>query len=204
LNAAPLHHIPISDQDPMFGFPSAPFPIVLFSDFQCPICAATERALLALVSMNPQTLRLVYKNYPLSTACNQYIATNLHPMSCQAARAGVAAYILGGNSLFFAYGQLMFHHQKELKKAPWLEFAAKLPFDRVKFEDLLKDGSKAAEKVREDVELGIRLGLSSTPQIFFEKKKLPDKLKPELLVQILEYLIRFNHPDKQDVKLKTQ
>jgi uncharacterized membrane protein/protein-disulfide isomerase len=204
LNAAPQYDVPISDQDPVFGLPSAPFVIILFSDFQCPICPGTERALLALVSMNRDVLKLVYKNYPLSTDCNRYIATNLHPMACQAARAATATFILGGNPLFFAYGQLLFHHQKELKKTPWLEFAAKLPLDLSKFENLLKDGSKAAEKVQQDVELGIRLELTSTPQIFFEKKRLPSKLKPETLVQIFEHLIHSNHPDKQDLKLRTQ
>jgi len=204
LNAAPVYDISISDQDPVFGSPSAPFPIVLFSDFQCPLCAGTERGLLALVNMNSDLLRLVYKNYPLSTDCNRFIATNLHPMACKASRAAAAAFLLGGNNLFFAYGHLMFLSQKELQNSPWLEFAAKLHLDRATFEDLLKDGSKAAEKVQQDVDLGIRLGLTSTPQIFFERKKLPDKLKPELLVQIMEYLIRSNHPDQQSVKLKMQ
>jgi protein-disulfide isomerase len=204
LNASPVYEIPISEKDPVFGSPSAPFPIVLFTDFQCPVCPRTEQALLALVSANRDLLRLVYKNYPLSTDCNQFIATNLHPMACQAARAAAAAFLLGGNTFFFAYAQMMFHSQKELRNAPWLEFADKLRLDRDKFEDLLKDGSNAAARVQHDIELGIRLGLTSTPQMFFEKRKLPDKLKPELLIQIMEYLIRSNHPGRQDVKLKVQ
>ncbi len=72
------------------------------------------------------------------------------------------------------------------------------------FEALLKDGSEADDKVQQDVKLGIRLELSSTPQIFFEGKKLPEKLKPDLFVQVLEYLIRSNNPDRQTVKLKTE
>lgn len=204
LRVSPTYEIPISDRDPQFGSPSAPFPVIVFTDFQCPVCARTEQFLLRLVSLNPHLLRLVYKSYPLSTQCNRILAKNLHPLGCMAARAAYAAFLMGGVTRFQEYGHLIFLNQARLNDNVWLQFARQLNLDPKKFEDLMGNDSIAAEKVREDVELGISFDLVSTPHIYFEKKKLPDDLKPDLIVTLLEDLIRTNHPDKNELKLKWQ
>lgn len=204
MKASPAYEIPISDRDPQFGTPTAPFPIILFSDFECPICLRTEQFLLRLVSLNPGLLKLVYKSYPLSTECNRTLAKNLHPLGCRAARAAYAAFLIGGAAVFQDYGHLIFLNQARLNDSAWLEFARELKLDPNRFEELLRSDSIAAEKVQEDVALGIALDLVSTPHIYFEKKKLPDEVKPELVIAMLEDLIHTNHPGKKDLKLRWQ
>jgi len=202
LRSTPPVEIPIYEDDAVFGALSAPHTIVLFSDFACPVCVHAERWLLALVGANPGVLRLVYKHYPLSTDCNKGLVSDLHPKGCQAATAAQAAFIVGGNDSFWAYGQLLFQHQSEFKQAPWLSLARRLNLDVEKFRELLRGGLPADVKVRRDIALGIALGLNATPQIFFEGKKLPDNVKPARLVRGMEELVRTDDPAKRDFTLR--
>lgn len=202
LKSSPAYEIPISQSDPSYGLPSAPYPVVLFGDFECPVCANMESFLVALVNRNREHLRLVYKSYPLSTSCNDFILGNLHPMACTAARAAYAAFFLGGNRAFLSYGKLLYRNQHTLPEGPWLKFAKQIKLDSKKFQDLMKDGSPAAKKVRTDLELGIRLKLSATPQVFFLRKKLPENLRGAYFTAALESLIAMNHPEARNLKLK--
>jgi protein-disulfide isomerase len=202
LTASPAYDIPISPQDPTYGSPGAPYPIVFFSDFQCPVCARSEVFLRRLVDLNRGVLKLVYKNFPLSTECNRLALTDLHPSACPAARAAYAAFLLGGPSSFWKYGDLAFKNQKRLRPASWFVFAKEIGLDQDKFRELMQPSSKAAKKVAQDVELGNSLKLEATPQIFFGGKKLPEGLKAIYLVDTLEKLIRESSPNAKDLRLR--
>jgi len=204
LKGSPSYEVPVTPADPVFGSPEAPYPIVLFSDFQCPVCPKVERGLLRLVEQNSQDLKLVFKNLPLSKQCNKSIIEERasHAMSCPAAQAAYAAFVLGGRSAFWAYADLLFSHQKQLKSESWLEFAQKVGLDSSKFQDLMGPGSLAAQKVAEDVELAIKLRLNATPQVFFEGKRLPENFKGEYLLDAIQELVRANHPERKDFQIK--
>jgi uncharacterized membrane protein/protein-disulfide isomerase len=202
LQTSPAYQVPRSPSDPVFGKPSAAYPIFIFSDFQCPVCPRTEFELKGIVRLNPDDLCLVYKNYPLSTECNPSVLGNLHPLACEAARAAYAAFLLKGVDAFWAYGDMLFANQKRLKSRPWMELAGRLGLDSAKFQQLMAPDSPAARKVREDVDLGIRLKLSATPQVFFLGRNIPQTFKGEYLVDALESLVRASHPEKQDFKLR--
>jgi len=202
LTASPTHEIPISPQDPIYGSPGAPYPVVFFSDFQCPVCASSEAFLRELVDLNPGVLQLVYKNFPLSVECNRLVLTDLHPAACPAARAAYAAFLLGGSQAFWKYGDLVFAHQKRLHPDSWLTFATDLGLDQARFRQLMQPGSQADMKLKEDVELGNRLSLQATPQMFFGGKKLPEGLKVIFLVDTLEKLIRAGDPQAKDLRLR--
>ena len=202
LAASPDYQIPVSAQDPIYGSAAAPYPIVLFSDFQCPICAEAEKFVRRLVDMNPDAVKLVYKNYPLSVECNNFLLGNLHPMACIAARAASAAFLMGGQKSFWAYADLLFNHQRELKTNPWLTFAQQIGLELRQFQDLMNPGSAADKKVSEDVELGIKFRLTAAPQMFFGGKKIPENLKGDFFIDTLEQLVRAHDPNKKDFKLK--
>ena len=201
LKSSPSYDIPVTESDPIYGSPQAPHALIFFSDFQCPICGRTELFLRKLVDFNPGALKLVYKNYPLSTECNHALLGNLHPLACQAARAAYAAFILGGPHAFWAYADLVFQHQKELREDSWTGFAQKLGLDTDRFKELLKPGSPADQKVNDDLAIGQSLKLSATPQIVVKGKRIPENLKGAYLVDTLEQLIREEQPE-QEVKLR--
>ena len=202
LEAAAPAEVPISDKDPVFGSPTAPYPIIIFTDFACPACAKLDKWLRILVLRNKSTLKLVYKNYPLSTDCHPNLAGNLHPMACQAGRAAYAAFLLGGNEAFDAYTELLFRNRKRLKKEPWLEFAEKLNLDKERFQNLIKDGSEADKKIQKDLKLGLELDIMGTPQLVFEKRKIPAKYRGPELINLMQDLIRTYHPDQAKICLR--
>jgi protein-disulfide isomerase len=110
--------------------------------------------------------------------------------------------LLKGSKAFWAYGDLLFANQKILKSDPWVGFATRIGLDSHRFEELMAPDSPAAEKVKEDVELGNKMKLSSTPQVFFQGKNIPQTFKGEYLFDVLEELIKHNHPEKSDCKLR--
>ncbi len=202
VEGSPDYNIPIQAADPVYGSPKAPYPIILFSDFKCPVCARSHKFLKDLVDKNREKLRLVFVNYPLSKECNSAVLHDLHPMACTLARAAYAVFLLGGSRAFSSYGEMLFDNQKNLNPATLEAFAEKLNIDVAKFRDLMKPDSIAAKKVMQDTELGIELSLTSTPQIFFQGKRIPEMFQGEFLVQALEGLIKAKHPEDKDVDLK--
>jgi protein-disulfide isomerase/uncharacterized membrane protein len=201
LKAIPAYDIPVTESDPVYGAPAAPHALIFFSDFQCPLCGRMELFLRQLVDFNPGVLKLVYKNYPLSTECNQVVLGNLHPKACRAARAAYAAFMLGGPKAFWAYADLLFEHQKQLGDDSWTGFAQRIGLDTSRFQDLLKEGSPVDQKIKDDLTLGQTMRLSATPQIYFKGKRIPENLKGDFFTDTIEQLIQDEHPDRE-VKLK--
>ncbi len=68
----------------------------------------------------------------------------------------------------------------------------------------MKPDSPAAKKVAEDVDVGLGLGLSGTPKVFFEGKNIPENVFGAYLVDVLEELIKSNHPERQNLSLNRQ
>ncbi|MFH1117608.1 MAG: vitamin K epoxide reductase family protein [Pseudomonadota bacterium] len=202
VEGSPDSNIPIQPGDPVYGSPKAPYPIILFSDFKCPVCARRHKFLKDLVDKNPDKLRLVFINYPLSKECNSAVLHDLHPMACALARAAYAAFLLGGPKAFSAYGEMLFDNRKNLNPAQLETFAEKLNIDVQRFRDLMKPDSAAGKKVKQDTALGIELSLTSTPQIFFLGKRIPEMFQGEFLVEALEGLIALKHPEDKDIDLK--
>ena len=202
LEGAPDYTIPIHAEDPVYGSPKAPYPIIFFSDFRCPVCARQERFLKQLVDKNPKVLRLVFLNYPLSKECNRVVLHDLHPGACVTARAAYSAFLLGGSKAFWAYGDLVFENQKKLKPGMLTTFAEKLNLNKKKFQELMNPESVAAKKVEQDVQVGIELSLTSTPQMFFLGKRIPEMFYGQFLVEAMEGLIKKKNPDGSEIDLK--
>lgn len=202
LRGSERYEIPVTSADPTYGREDARFPIIIFSDFQCPVCAETKASLKGLVDLNPEKLKLVYKNFPLCTQCNPTLVGNLHPAACSMARAAYAAFLLGGNRAFWSYGELLFKHQKTLKPSDLTAFARRLKLNPEKFTDLIGPDSPVDQKIAEDVKWGIRLSLDGTPAIVFQNKKIPGNLKGKFLIDAMEGLVTSDHPELAEWTLK--
>lgn len=199
LESTPDYDLPINREDPVYGRAHAKYPIVMFTDFQCPVCAETEEYLRRLVEKNPEHLKLVFKSYPLSTDCNKLLTGNLHPHACEAARAAYAAYFLQGNRAFWPYAAQLFAKRGRLNQEIFTDIAEQMGLDKRRFVEMLQEGSPADRKMVDDIRLGIELKLSSTPQIFFLGKRLPENYRNRYMVHMLEDIIHMKHPDREKV-----
>jgi protein-disulfide isomerase/uncharacterized membrane protein len=166
--------VPVRPDDPVRGNPAAPHTAVVFSDFQCPGCRAF--AAFFETQVRPalgDRLKVVYKHYPLNQECNPGLSVTLHPEACEASDAAEAARELGGSEAFWKMHDALFQNQDSLGQKPWAFLAQGAGLDPAAVAARMGARSGRA-RIAEDTELGKRLGLSSTPTVYLDGKKMED------------------------------
>lgn len=158
------------------GQESAPVTIVEFSDFQCPACKATEPIIQSAVAQYPDSVRLVYRYFPLE---------QLHQYARIAAQAAQVAQLEGK---FSEYSQLLYDRQDtwstldsaDQVKTTLSDYAAELGIDSASFLERM-ESEEVARAVQRDINLGNQLKISATPTIFVNGVQTP---APQLLTAV--------------------
>lgn len=163
--------IPIRPDDPSYGAAEAPFTLVVFSDFECANCAVFHHNVLRLVSQFPQRLRCVFKHFPVSARCNPHVGAGLHFFACEAARAAEAARACGSPKQTQQYYSLLHRVHSRFADQPYLGLARSIGIDADAFAAAMADAA-SDRRVREDIELGHRLGVEGTPALFLNGRRL--------------------------------
>lgn len=149
------------------GPADAPVTIVEFTDFECPYCARAYQDLRAALSGVPD-VRVVVRNFPLSSDCNPNIETVVHDDAC---RAAAAAFCAADKGRFAEYEALLFGNQEALDAASLANFAARVGLDREEFARCIESpGTKA--RVAADVAAGTAAGVKSTPTFFMNGRRI--------------------------------
>lgn len=159
------------DDDPSKGDVNAPVTVVMFTDFQCSACAATHPLLRELLKPYGNRVRLVIRDFPLQ----------MHPESVIAAEAANAANAQGK---FWEYIELLYTHQDALKPAQLQQYATQVGLNRPKFDLAMARGAFRNE-ILHDMSDGNKYGVSSTPGIFINGRRVSD-LRPEGLQRALD------------------
>ena len=147
----PVHAISIDD-DPSRGNPQAPVTVVMFTDFQCPSCAAMHPVVEEALKSHSDRVRLVVRDYPL----------DVHDHARKAAEAADAANAQGK---FFEYTALLYQNQSNLDVASLKKYASQVGLNRARFDRELDSGMYAAE-VSHDIADAEKYGVKYTPTIF--------------------------------------
>ncbi|MBI5487929.1 MAG: DsbA family protein [Deltaproteobacteria bacterium] len=152
------------DDSPVLGPPDAPLTIVIFSDFECPICAAAAERLHAVRERSPERVRIVFKHFPID---------QLHAMAMSAARAAIAA---GNQGKFWEFHDALFADQESIGPGLYVRIATALGLDLDRFEaERISEAS--ADRVRSDRAEGVRLGVEGTPAIFVNGRRFQDSVQ---------------------------
>jgi protein-disulfide isomerase len=170
---APRQEVAIDANDPSLGSTSAPVTLIEFSDFQCPFCQRVSPTLKQVRATYGDKVRIVWKDFPL---------TQIHP---QAFKAGEAAHCAGEQGKFWEFHDRMFANQQALQPADLKASAAALGLDSAKFDACL-DTSKYAERVRNGVAEGSRLGVNSTPTIYVNGRLLSGAQPFEVFKSVID------------------
>jgi len=157
---APVLKIATEDQ-PAKGNPAAPVTMVEFTDYQCPSCGVAQSTLEKLMAEYGDRLRLVVRDFPLEQ----------HEHARKAAEAAEAARAQGK---YWEYADLLFRNQTALSIDKLKEYATRVGLDRQKFDAML-DSGQFAEKVEQDLQDGLRLGVNSTPSFFVNGRITNDR-----------------------------
>lgn len=161
-----------ADDDPAIGPVNAPVTVIMFSDFQCSACAATHPMLKQALSRFGSKVRFVVRDFPLEA---------VHGHGFDAARAAGAANAQGK---FFEYIELLYKHQKELDAGSLKRYAEQLGLNAAQFEIDFSSERIAAE-VRKDMSAGEALGISGTPTIFVNGRRVRN-ISVEAITSMIE------------------
>jgi uncharacterized membrane protein/predicted DsbA family dithiol-disulfide isomerase len=153
------------------GEPGATVAIVEFSDFQCPYCVQAFRDLRDLMRSRPD-VSLVFRHFPLDAACNANLKHSLHPDACLAACAAECA---GRQGRFWEYHDVLFENHDNLDRESLFRYARETNLDLASFRTCLDDPATRA-RVGEDIAAGTRVGVGSTPTIFFNGRQIEGAL----------------------------
>jgi protein-disulfide isomerase len=159
--------------DPAIGSTSAKVTIVEFSDFQCPFCLRASPTLKQLRQAYGDKVRIVWKDFPL---------TQIHPQAFKASEAGHCAAEQGK---FWEYHDKLFASQQALQPEFLKQYAKDMGLDSAKFDACL-DTSKYAERVRDSVSAGAQLGVSSTPTLYVNGRRLEGAQPYEILASVVD------------------
>jgi protein-disulfide isomerase len=168
--APPVYNIATDDQ-PALGSATAPVTIIEFTDYQCPACAAVQPLIEKLLKEYEGKVRLVVRDFPLE----------MHENAFKAAEAAEAAREQGK---YWEYVALLMRNQSALGVPRLKEYAGQLALDRQKFDAAL-DSGKFSGHVQRDLGDGMRLGVSGTPTIFINGRRVSENT-PESLKAAIE------------------
>jgi len=159
------------------GNPKGPVFLTVFSDFECPFCAEVRHILDDLLKVFPDTLKIVFKHFPLS----------IHEFAVPAAEASECASDQGQ---FWAYHDLLFERIEDLYKTKnvnnvFFGLAKELKLNETQFQQCLESGVKKA-LVTSDKNEGKKFFVSGTPTILLNGKKVMTQNKFDYLKQEIE------------------
>lgn len=148
----------VTDADWIRGKREAPVTLVEYSDFQCPACAAYAPIVRQVEAAFPDTLRLVFRHYPLA---------QIHANAIPAARAAEAA---GRQGKFFEMHDMLFVNQRDWSTLAdpgdtFARYAEKLGLDMDGFRSDITQAD-LDKKIDADRATGDRLKIRGTPTFY--------------------------------------
>lgn len=148
------------------GSPDAPVVVMEFADFQCPGCGQFARFSKPLIKdyIDNGTVRFVWYDFPL---------VQIHQNAVLASRAGRCA---NEQNQFWPYHDIVFTNQARWSPSTnavplFIDYAEQVGLDGNAFAQCLRS-DRFQQEVSQSVQLGTTLGVSSTPTLFVNGKKV--------------------------------
>lgn len=158
--------------------------VIKFNDYQCPPCRQSFMEYKSIWSKweasNPGEVKLVLKDFPLDSECNNNVTQSLHPSGCEAA---VAARLSRERNRISQFEDWVFTNQPTLTPEA-VQRAAKDVGDVPNFEARYQT---VLEQVKADIAYGRTLGVRSTPTFFINGVKIEGALPVVYFDQAIAY-----------------
>ena len=164
--------------DPMMtkGPAAAPVTIFEWSDYECPFCQRAQDVLQRLQGEFPDTVRFVFKDFPLRS----------HPTALPAA---LAARCAGAQGRYWEYHDLLFVGQPDLARDHLLGYARRLGLDASAFTECL-DSGRYRDAVLAEQREGREAGVRATPTFFINQRKIEGALPLEEFRAAIQQALR--------------
>ena len=156
---------------PSLGPAEAQVTIIEFSDFECPYCRKLQPVLRRVLKRWPKEVRLVYKHLPLDR----------HRYAFGASKAAVCADKQGR---FWEFHDALYRENQDLSSQGMKSIAKSLGMELEQFEGCLRDEATRLA-VQSDRALARRAGVTGTPTLFINEKRLRNVSQLEAEVENL-------------------
>jgi len=155
-------------EDYRAGSDSAKVVIVEFADFECPACRNMAQIMKTIKKEYGDQILMVFKNYPLDQSCNPSIKREFHKSACDIA---VLSRCAGNFGKFWQYHDKAYAEQKSASKSQAKLWAKEVGLTDDQISTCLADKS-IIEKLRDDINVAEQVGLTGTPTLFINGRKL--------------------------------
>jgi protein-disulfide isomerase len=147
--------------------------MVEFADYECPFCGQEEPIVQSLLAAYPNDLRLVFKNFPL---------TSIHP---NAQGAAIAAECANPQGLFWPMHDLLFANQTALASQNLPSYAAQAGVTLSTWQACLST-QPPSDAVAADVTLGVMVGVAATPTFYINGEAVVGAVPQSQLQAVIE------------------
>ncbi len=178
----------ISDRDHVFGPKNADITIFEYSDFECPFCKKFSKVPYEVVEKYQGKVNSVFRHFPLSFH---------EPLASMEANAAECAYEQGGDDKFFAFKDKIFERTESnngLDPKELFVMADELGLNKKEFETCMSE-MRYADKIKNDIESGIKAGVRGTPGVFIRNNKtgevesIPGAVDADYLSNIIDQML---------------
>ena len=158
--------------------------IVEFHDLQCPACRQAYLQYKPIYAKyqaaDPNAIRLVKKDFPLNTDCNNTIPQTLHPSACDAA---VAVRLAREHNRGDQMEEWLFTHQDQMTPQTVRQAA----HDVGGVTDFDAKYAVAMDGVKADIAMAKQLHVNQTPTFFLNGIKIDGMMRPDAFDQAIAY-----------------
>jgi protein-disulfide isomerase len=169
-----------TDLQPSYGAPGASVVIVVFGDFQCPVCKSEAEVMRKLIpaSYNDK-VRVYFKDFPLES---------IHPWARSGSVTGRCVFRQSPQA-FWKYHDWIYENQADFnldnlnKKV--MDWAGTAGLDGLQLGRCVDNKATTAE-VDKNIAEGRSLGVDATPTLFINGRKIPSALEEPVLKQLIE------------------
>jgi len=175
-----------TDSAPMFGDAKAQATLIVFGDFQCPVCKAEAQSLREnLLKAFPTQAKVYFKDFPLDS---------IHPWARPASIAGRCVYRQSPEA-FWKYHDWIYEHQEEITpdnlKDKVMEFAkGASELDSLQLGRCMDTKATEAD-IDASVAQGHSLNVDATPTMFINGRRLVGNYPWPNLEQIINGELEF-------------
>ena len=176
---------------PSFGPVDAPVSIVLFSDFQCPVCRDEAKVIRDNVAKAyPTEVRVSFNNFPLE---------QIHDWSRSAAVAGRCVYRIAPNR-FWDFHDAIYEAQDQINKLNLrdkvMEWVSTQKIDVLQFTPCF-DNAATTEEVNRDIATGKALNVDRTPTMYINGRPINRGLPWEQLKNLIDFELKYQLAQKK-------
>ena len=175
-----------------FGKPSAPVKMVVYGDFECPMCKDFDQAIRAnLTKTFPDQVQFFFRDAPL---------IGMHPWAKDAAIAG-RCILRQSQAAFWDYHDWIYSQQTEINPdnlhGKIMDYAKSKGLDEIGLGHCM-DTTATAPEVDEEMTQAKALGINETPTIFINGRRLVGNVPWDSVEMVINYEIE--HPQKAAAK----